>query len=472
MTDAALNTHSVPVARPGPLVITLAVTYAVLMVVSGPQVLDPMVRHDDFPALLADPSGFYIKTLHEGRWLNYVWHLRDWVAPAWVNFALYQFFWATFAAAAAVNACGRTAPLGYTIALALLIGVAPPALLISLWFNTLIPGIAAVALFAVLSTALSPRVMRWLLLVFVPVTLMAYTTYPLLLFAVCLTSHALRHTWRELFWTSAVFVASFALGILVIYTLNYWEHGVFGIPMAEWRNPTPAVDWASALANVREFGVFLETSALTLSFHFVPLMIAHGVLAVAALVILGRRTPLMPLYLLAVVAAGLALIALQIVLSGVTVAVRATGFIWMVYVVAIVRAAIILAEQGPLTARIARNVVFFILASYVLQMGKQYFNYLEWQQSTRGLAQEIGAGSAPVFVSGDFMALPGAASAGIQQPRGLRLRLTYLTGRAVVLCNEEPAACAGRPVFPGSTEPAVRHGPDAVYVTLPTRAAS
>jgi len=181
-----------------PLLVTIGLTYAVLILASGPQVLDPMVRHDDFPALLADPSGFYIKTLEEGRWLNFWWTLRGWVSPAWINFAVYQFFWAIFAGAAAVNACGRKEELWYVIALSLMIAVATPALLVSLWFNTLIPGLGLVALFALLATFLDPVRTRLLLLVFVPATLMSHTTYALLLLAVCLTTREAPRSWRDL----------------------------------------------------------------------------------------------------------------------------------------------------------------------------------------------------------------------------------------------------------------------------------
>ncbi|MEH6361553.1 MAG: hypothetical protein V7761_12580, partial [Amylibacter sp.] len=154
MSSSLMKERGIRSFAVSPLLITIGVTYFVLILVSGPQALDPMLRHDDYPALLADPSGFYVKTLEEGRWLNYWWHLRGWISPAWLNFAVYQLLWATFASAAAINACGKKEQLTYIIALALIIALATPALLISLWFNTLIPGLGLVALFAVLATFL------------------------------------------------------------------------------------------------------------------------------------------------------------------------------------------------------------------------------------------------------------------------------------------------------------------------------
>ena len=89
-----------------PVLVVCIITYAALMLASFANLLDPMIRHDDFPALLAAPDGYYIKTLEEGRWVNYLWHLRDFTPPAWVNFTLYQVLWAVFGAALAVTARG------------------------------------------------------------------------------------------------------------------------------------------------------------------------------------------------------------------------------------------------------------------------------------------------------------------------------------------------------------------------------
>ncbi|MEM6730324.1 MAG: hypothetical protein AAF658_02140 [Myxococcota bacterium] len=110
-----------------------------LLAASAPNLLDPLIRHDDYPALLGMHEMYYTKTLTEGRWINYLWHQRDVITPSWLNFAIYQIVWATFGAGLAVTALGRhTHPL-YTVLLAVLIVIAPPALMISMWFNTLFP---------------------------------------------------------------------------------------------------------------------------------------------------------------------------------------------------------------------------------------------------------------------------------------------------------------------------------------------
>ena len=162
------------------------ITLVAAFLLTGQNLLDPMIRHDDYPAFFADAPAFWNKTLHEGRWLNYIWHLREVVTPAWLNFALYQSLWAAFVAAFAVAAMGPGGQRWFTVVLALLLVVCPSEMLISLWFNTLIPGLAVVALFAVLACYLSSAQLRWLLPIFVIVSFMAYTTYPLLLLAICI----------------------------------------------------------------------------------------------------------------------------------------------------------------------------------------------------------------------------------------------------------------------------------------------
>lgn len=462
------TTHQGP--HPSSLIVVIGLAYLALMLASAPQLLDPLVRHDDFPALLADPSGFYIKTLTEGRWLNYLWHLRGVQTPSWLNFGVYQLFWAIFAGAAAVNACGRGELRWYSVALALMIAVAPSAYLISLWFNTLLPGLGFVALFAVLATFLSPARMRLLLVIFVPITLMAYTSYPLLLLAICLTTRDARRSWGNLIALLATFIFSFALGILVIYGLNYLEHGVFGMQMADWRNPSPARDLDSLLANLALFMDFLSQSASTLAFNFTPFIAVHGALLVGGLIILTRHSPWLALYILAGMTAGLGLLGLQTVMTGVSVPVRAITFFWVLYSIVIVRAALVVHENGGFAARMARNVLVLIIASYLLQTARQYLNFRDWQGVTRDMASQTGDGSGPIYVLGSYQTLAGAKKAAIQQPRGLRLRLTYLTGRQVFICDETPQDCdatlTNLPAPDAAQQFEIRQTPDKTVIIL------
>jgi hypothetical protein len=441
MTAKILEVRTANSNVPFLLLYTIGLTFAVLMLASGHQVLDPMVRHDDFGALLADPTDFYSKTLEEGRWLSYWWHLRGWVTPAWANFAVYQFFWAIYAGAAAVNACGKEEPFRYVAALALMIVVSLPALLISVWFNTLLPGLGIVALFALLATFLRPATMRWLLLIFVPLTLMAYTTFPLLLLAVCLTTRVLRRSWWDLLTLLATFIISFALGLLAIYSLNYVEHGVFGISIADWRNPTPPHDLASVIVNMDLVLQFFKETALTIAFEDATVMVIHGLVLTGSLIYLARVEPWTVLYIFAGLVAGIGLLSLQIIMTGVITPARAVNFVWVLYSILCARVAIVCHSKGRVLANLAWSFLLITITIYLIWIWERYFIYTYWQDETRALALQAGTGAGPIYVIGSYKALKSESKVGIMGPRGLQLRLKYLTGRAVFVCDKTPDAC-------------------------------
>ena len=424
-----------------PLYGVVILTVIALLVASSPNLFDPIVRHDDFPALLAAPDGYYIKTLEEGRWINYLWHLRGITPPAWVNFALYQILWAVFAAALAITALGRQAHPLYVTALAIFIVVAPTALMISLWFNTLIPGMALIALYAVLACYLSLRTMRWLLVLFVPLTLMAYTTYPLFLLAVCMMHRDTQRSFGDLFKLATGFVLCFALGLLVIYSLNWQFHDTFGVVMAEWREPSPATDLASLIGNLPALG---ETAMLFLrksTFEFMPAAYFHGALLIAATVFVARKDFWLAAYLWVGLLMGIGLIVLQVLKTGVVVHGRANIFVWVFYALIVGHAVVIAAQFADLKARLLKNAMLLVALSYLVQTGVVYTIFREWQADTRLRAEEISDQSGVIYVEGDYRAIPSAEEAGIQHLRGLYARLHYLTGRDIVVCGAPDVTC-------------------------------
>lgn len=476
MSDVTLSVEGSRLSRVPVLAATIALTYLGLLLASGMQVLDPLVRHDDFPALLADPTEYYAKTLYEGRWINYLWHLREVVTPSWLNYLVYQFFWAVFAACLAVTALGPKGELWHRVALALLVALGPSALMISLWFNTLIPGMGLVALYAWLSTQLNERTMRRLLLLFVPLTLMAYTTYPLYLLALCLARAETRRSFRDLAGVMILFIASFALGMVAIFTLNYIEHGIFGVPMAPWRNATLAHDLTSALENAKQIGVFLSESARVQGFGFVPMSLAHLLVLAVAVVVIGKRDPWRVVYILVGISTGLALIFLQTIKTGIYLPVRVNGFAWAQYVVLLTLMVLKLSEKGGLSERMSTNLLRFFVMAYMAGTFQQSLVFAGWQKQTRELAADIGPGIDPVFITGTYTSLLTAHHAAIQHPRGLRARFFYLTGRTVITCEEDPEKCADLPPemladLPlGEVE--VHHLADKVIVRLSSQEAS
>jgi hypothetical protein len=462
MTDAAMDhaIHRAPAgARAGTqqalnLTPTLWVALVAVFAMSLPNLADPMIRHDDFPALLADGDLFWNKTLHEGRWINYIWHLRGIVTPSWLNFAVYQLFWAIFAAATATVVTRNKGAGFFTLVLALFILVSPSAMIISLWFNTLIPGLALVALFAVMACRLSDKALLAWMPVFVILTFMAYTTYPLLLLALCLFRQDQRSLAR-LTGILALFTASFIAAVLVTYTLNWQVHGIFGVPLDDWREATPAADLAGMLANLPKLWSNLSGFALRTSFNFEPAVVFHLALFAGASLVLLRRAPLEALYLYAGLVTGLALVAAQVLKMGVTVPPRAFIFAWVFYGIAVVRAAQILSEdaaqsgipRAAMAGRLARNAVVLIAGSYLLQGAILSSLYRPWQAETRELAQTVSTLPAPILILGHPSQIATAKDAGIQSDKALPFRFRQLIGREATLCTGEDATC----VLPAQT---------------------
>lgn len=428
----------------------VAVTLVAILAVSLPNLADPMIRFDDYPAYFADPSGFWAKTLHEGRWVNYIWHLREVVTPAWLNFAVYQTLWAIFAAALAVAALGRGGLGWFTVTLALMIVVSPPAVLISLWFNTLLPGLALVALYAVLACRLSQGQLRLLLPIFVVLTFMAYTTYPLLLLAVTLV-RTQRRSFVDLIVLLTLFTASFIAAVLVTYTLNWQVHGVFDVPLADWREAAPAADLAGYLANLPTLWASLADFLDKASFGFFPATVFHLCLLAGSLAVLLRRAPLEAFYLAAGLVTGVCLVAAQVMKLGAIVPPRAFIFAWVFYAVIVVRSAEELSRTPAMTGRLARNAALLIVGSYLLQVFQQYTVYRGWQSETRLIGAAVADLPGPIFVKGQPMSILSARQAGVQNDLGFAFRLQQLTGQRVAFCTEESVRCEDFDLSDGTT---------------------
>ncbi|MCR8827657.1 hypothetical protein [Pseudosulfitobacter koreensis] len=444
--DAGLTTRARAEDRPAALRLGPVVALALLAVlaISLPNLIDPFMRHDDYPALFAEGKWFWEKTLNEGRWLNYLWHIRGFVTPSWLNFAVYQALWAVLAAAIAVAAMGRDGHPWFARVLALFILIAPPATLISLWFNTLIPGLAVVTLFAVIACWVTPRTLRTLLPLFVIVSFWAYTTYPLLLLAVCLVRTEKRSL-RDLIGLCTLFVASFAAAVLLTYTLNWYVHGIFGVPLADWREATPAADLAGMVANL---GVLRETFATLLdvtSYGFMPASYFHIAMLVLATLMMLRLAPMETLYLHAGMLMGMGLIVLQVLKLGVQVPPRTFLFAWVFYALIFLRTAALLSRLdhgGGLRGRIARNLALLVVLSYLLQTFNQYTIYRPWQAETRTLAEVAEASEGPILIYGPLDKLSSYEGAYVQSEMAMVFRMRQVAEREVLICDSDPDACA------------------------------
>ncbi|WP_371225200.1 hypothetical protein [Roseovarius sp. 2305UL8-3] len=420
-----------------PIIIALLAT----LVVSAPNVLDPMIRYDDYPAYFADPTEYFSKTKEEGRWLNYWWHLRSFTTPAWLSFTIYQISWALFAAFIALAGVEKTPNrVWFAALLGVLILLSPSATLISLWFNTLLPGLALVAVYAGLGLVVSRFTHRALLVPFTILAFMAYTTYPLLLLISAVVCNRQR-SFLDLIGLMSLFVAGFVLAVICVFSLNLYVHGIFGVPVAEWRNATPATDLASVFSNlplvVESFQTFLNIT----SFNFTPLIYFHLGFFVMGTIVLVRHSPLEALYLNVALAAGLGLITLQIIKVGVITPPRAFLFAWVLYAIVITRAMQILTAKSGLSGRLIRVGVLFVAGSYILFTFKHYVSYRDWQVETRVLAEKVKTIETPVAITGDILALPSARKAFVQDNRALGFRLQQLTGKTVPVCIGAEGSC-------------------------------
>lgn len=412
-----------------------------VLIISLPNLLDPMMRHDDYPALFAEPDWFWNKTLHEGRWLNYLWHMREIVTPAWLNFAVYQILWAIVAAALALAAMGRNADRWFTGVLALFILVSIPSTKIMLWFNTLIPGLAIVALYAVLSLRMSRAAHRALLPPFVIASFMAYTTYPMLLLAVCLFRTENRSL-RDLVGLLVLFVASFASAILVTYAINWQVHGIFGIPLAGWREATPATGLGDMAKNLPLVVDTFATLIQALSWKTTPIVYFHLATLTGATLVLVRLAPKEALYLHAGLWLGGAMLASQSLKLGVQIPVRSFIFVWVFYAAIVVRAAVVLGGNPGLPGRLARALTLLIVMWYLVQTVIETTVYRDWQGETRALATAIKQVDGPILIYGDVTGLSSGEAAGIQSELALSFRVKQLTGRSIVLCQSDADVCA------------------------------
>ncbi|WP_353508552.1 hypothetical protein [Intrasporangium sp.] len=234
-------------------ILVLGVIAAAFLLTQGvAQAVTPFIRQDDWPFLLPAgtrgvlPTSYY--NLSEGRWLNSAWWAVVGQHGTATTAALSYAVGYAALVAGMWRVCHR-AGIRPRPAVDALLGIALFASCVWVqllyWPGTLTPSVfvAAGALWLLPWAARTPmRLGLWLVLG----EIAAVLTYPpigvvLLVFAVVLLRDA---PWRRLLRMAAVWVAGFALGVGVAYTLNWIVYGHFGIQLAGWRrfNPLTSLD--------------------------------------------------------------------------------------------------------------------------------------------------------------------------------------------------------------------------------------
>ena len=414
-----------------------------IFAVSLPNLLDPFVAHDDFPALFLDPALYWEKTLNEGRWLNYIWHLRAFETPAWLNFAVYQALWAVFAASLATAALPGERDELLRVILAGLVVLAPPAMLISFWFNTLMPGLALVALFGVIVCRAPERVSRAVLPVFVIATFHAYPMYPLLLLALCL-ARSDKPGLFDLCGLLALFGGGFVAAMASSYVLNWHYHGVFDVPLAPWREATPATDLASLLQNLPKAWESLVRFSMKASLNSRVFVVLNLSAFLAASFYLIRHAPWRLVYLGAGLATGVALVVLQSVKLGVIVPPRACLFIWVFHALVMLAAVQVSSQRASPRYPMAVAVLMTVIAAYAVEATSRYAAHRDWQDLSRAVSAALADAPGPILVFGRPMQTEAGRQASIQHDLALVFRVRHLADRDVFLCDLQMEHCAGR----------------------------
>ncbi len=415
----------------------------VLVVLNFPQVIDPFVRHDDFPGLFGFHEYAYGKALDEGRWLNYWWHLRPvlWSAP--VNYFLYLVAWGVFSAATSLAVMDRSAETWTKVYFGLFLASSVPAFLISYWFNTLLPGLWVVTLYAVSVLFLPHRIALALLIPAVSLSFMAYTTYPFILLTLVLLSQKAPKSIYGVSISLGMFFVSVTLALLLIFSLNLHYHGVFGIPVADWREPTPVRNLADLGVNLGKLKVYFQDGLKFLgggSRGFGAIVLVSFIFA---WIILIRQQAYLALVVFVATLGGIGPLLLNSLMSGVIVPARAFGWLWILVGFTYTTVSVQLLQRGGLLASTVRVAMLtLLLIQAVLIVRSTYFEFPTWQRTTREIANSIPENTKEIYIYGDYMDLEGAGgSVGIQSEKGLTWRIKYLTGANAVLCDEYPDSC-------------------------------
>ncbi len=422
--------------------VLIVLSSVVILAARFPQFVDPFLRHDDYPSLLGDPFAAYGKTLSEGRWTNYWWTIRPFSWPSPVNYTVYMTAWITISASVPVIVLKPETNWWYRVVLALSVLIAPTALYLSGWFTTLVLGLWIVALHTLVVAFLSPRAALLSLLVLTPFAFMAYPTYPFFMLALNLLSYRAPKAPIQTTITLGIFVATLATAMVLVYGMNYLEHGHFGVQIAEWRAPNPASTLSDFFQNLTSSKSFYLNSIRKLGGGQFEIGIAYIGTFVTGLFILLSREPCVAFKILIAGVMGVAAIVLQVGQNGIPVPLRAFDWLWMLFAVTLIYLAANVEEQGNIYVSGLRVL---IMVALILSIKRDIYVYYKvttaWQESTRNLAATITPTVKEVYVYGNYLGLKGGIETGIQRSHGLRMRLIYLTGANIIICQQMPTKC-------------------------------
>jgi hypothetical protein len=303
-----------------------AIVLAIIVTGVYRQVLHPFIEHDDWPYLLRQDqpggSSIWARNESEGRWVNWLyWYLlgrnTSIVTASVVFFGSYAaFVWGM------VRLLRLSRPVQ--------VFLATFALMVSAMWIQLIywPGtLSAAMIVAAVAVWSLPWVQRhrvalgaWMV-VFVSLSLLTYPPVSaLVLFAVIVGEY--RSDVRRLLVLGVGFIASYGLGVLLVYGFNWLAFGLFGVDIAPWRLPNPLHSLADLTENVSRYAAQLSALGALLGVAWVV-----GVICLTWAII-ERTTRRSGLILLGAIVILVGIEAGLTVLTGVVTGTRASLWAW------------------------------------------------------------------------------------------------------------------------------------------------
>ncbi|NRB33432.1 MAG: hypothetical protein HRU31_01570 [Rhodobacteraceae bacterium] len=327
---------------------------------------------------------------------------------------------------------------------AALIVVSPASVALSFWASTLLPGLALCVAYGVLVLRGGYRIALWMLLPFVIVTFMAYTSFPLiLLLMLVLTVPSV--TWRSWGGIAVYFMLCMVLAVLVTYSLNYLVHGVFGLELDVTRAPVTSFSPEALQVKAGRVVASVENALLAFGYGSWTFVALHVVLLGVSSVVVFQQDRRLFIMLQSVMWGGVAMLVAQTMLSGAWLPFRSFHFFWVAYVIQLVRAAQLLAGRTRIIGLTAHITCIAVLAWYGLITGILYTSAQSWQSETAALADKLPDDTRTLYATGNLIQYPSAALATLQDEEAIAGRMRYLTGRDVVLCQHGLNPCDAVP---------------------------
>lgn len=212
---------------------TLFFLIIILYIYGKGQISHTFARLDDWEFMINLPPGMeghgspWDKTLWEGRWINFLWSkvavhltLKEIYLVFLVGYATFCWIASSFISMKKIE----------RFIISILFFLCPEYANLSLWPATLSPSIW-IAAFTLLAYKLKPN--KILIYILFTLDFMAYPPVaPICLLFVCLSAY----NYKTFFTYIILYLIAYITGVLVIYTLNYIYHDIFGLQLADWRH--------------------------------------------------------------------------------------------------------------------------------------------------------------------------------------------------------------------------------------------